>query len=414
MTISSAHRRCASVYVMVFSSALLVTLIGVSAVLAVRVRHRSIQGDKSFIAARGYAQSAVDLGLYTIANDPDWRTNYPNGAWFSDRSLGNGSITLTGVDPDDGDLSDSEGDSLVLVGTGNSGEACYHLQVTLVPPIQPLAALGTCLHAGDDVFVWFDGALSATDAPLSANDQFKNFGSVNGDVEADSVFAWNPINGTVTEGAAPKDLPDAGVFSEYVALATPIAFTGNISGTVLGPGLNPWGATNPDGVYYIDTAGSDLRIEGTRLEGTLLVDTGGGVLYIGEQVLFNPAREDYPVLIVDGDLSVEFDNSSPLEESDWETNFNPPQLPYEGQSDSDQSDEYPNELHGLVHVTGNLACQEHSIIQGVVICEGNAVCDDHLELTHDPDLVDAPPLHYTSYGVPAISPGSWQQTLPSN
>lgn len=403
--------RRASVYLMALGSAMLVTIIGVGAVLAVQVRQDGVQAANDFVAARFLAQSAVDQGLLILATESDWRTSYTNGAWLSKIALGDGRLTLLGQDPDDDDLADDGADSLILTGMGACGKSQYNLSVTLVPPIEPLEALSTCLHAGGDIDVDWAGSFTGTGAPLSANGYLWNLGTINADVEVQGGTTNTPINGTVTTPAPDKDLPDDDVFDKYVALATQISPPATMEFSVLAPGRNPWGALNADGVYYIDTGGGDLMIQATRIHGTLVVRTRGGIVYVAQQVLLHPARPDYPALIVRGHLQVGFESSNDLVESWWGTNYNPVGAPYEGQTDSDLSDRYFNGIQGLVHVTGSFRCVANSHIRGAVICEGDVYIDSALKVTHDPDLASSPPLHYTSYGPMAIVPGSWRQTI---
>ena len=405
-------RRRATIYVMVLGTALLVALIGISAMTAVRVRQRSVTGGNSAIVARHCAQSAVELGLLTLKTDTAWRTSKPNGVWISDQNLGSGTLTLEVTDPNDADLADSDAEAVIMTGTGNCAEARYQLQVTLVPTIEPLEALSTCLHSGGNIMINNWRVLDCRDAPVSTNARLTNVGYLYADVEANSVLAIRSISGTITAPAPSKDLPDPEVIEEYLALATAIPFTGTLQRAPLTSTYNPWGAANTDGVYSIDTGGSNLNISALRLDGTLLINTRGGTVYLGQDVHFKPARKDYPTLIVNGNLQLQIDCLHPLRESSWGINFNPPNAPYEGHADADTIDEYPNAIYGLIHVTGNLVIEDDTLVHGVIICNGSVTFNEDLTIEHDPDLVANPPLHYTCFGTPAIAPGTWRQSIP--
>lgn len=406
------HARRGSLYVLVLSGALIVTLIGVSAILAVRVRQRSAAGDEDLARARLAARSAVDFALGVMDTTADWRSVRPHGVWLSAQPLGPATASLRVLDPADGDLADDRGESLEVVGLGQCGPARYQLQVTLVPPLVPLEALNTCVHAGGGITVDWLASLTAGGAPVSTNGQLRNLGYVNGDVEAASVQTIRAINGSVTAPAEPKELPAAGLFGEYVRLACVSAAPLNIAGVLFSPGSNPWGAVHPDGVYYIDTRGYDAWIEGTRVFGTLVVRTGGATLHVGRAVHFSPARPDYPALVVAGHLDVAFDSAHGLSEDVWGRNFNPSHAPYDGESDSSLGDVYPSEVRGLVYATGGVRCREDSRLRGTLLCDLTLVCDDDLTITHDPAAYATPPLHFTTYGTPVPVPGSWRQTLP--
>ena len=169
-----------------------------------------------------------------------------------------------------------------------------------------------------------------------------NEGVIYGDAEARSTITnLGTIIGTQTVPVPDKAMPAATVVADYIVLATPITYGmvvgGVIDKQVLSPGNNPWGATDPDGVYYIDTLGGDLTIRASRIHGTLIVKCGAGTVRLETAALLHPYRTDYPTLIVDGDLEVLLDSGDiPLSEAQWEISFNPIGTPYEGAADDPQ------------------------------------------------------------------------------
>lgn len=123
------HRRRGSMYVAVLGVAMIVTVIGLSALMATRVERQYARGTGDFAQARLYAQSAIEMGFFWISDDPDWRTR----EWEADQPIGQGTYTLEGIDPDDDNLEAEPNNSIILIGTGVQGEARYKLQVTVVP-----------------------------------------------------------------------------------------------------------------------------------------------------------------------------------------------------------------------------------------------------------------------------------------
>ncbi|UCD48765.1 MAG: hypothetical protein JSW27_14670, partial [Phycisphaerales bacterium] len=130
------HRSSGSIYLHVLGASLLVTIIGLAALSAVRLQTRATQWAGDAAEARACAVSAVELGLLHVAQDPNWRTTWPHGAWLTDKILGSGLFALEGMDPRDGDLTDSEYEPLILTGTGSKGIARHRTQVTLVPVLR--------------------------------------------------------------------------------------------------------------------------------------------------------------------------------------------------------------------------------------------------------------------------------------
>ncbi len=409
------NRRGAAIYVVVLGTALVVSLLGLSALLAKRVRRRIDQDAADVAAARLYAQAAIEMGMLRIENSPSWRTSHPNGTWSSDQAIGDGTYTLLGVDPDDADLTDDDGDPVVLTGIGVHGRATQKMQVTLVPYEAPLEALRTCLHAGGKVTIATGKSITVTGAPLSTNNNVNVAGTVNGDVECLAKTGTGTVTGTVTTAAGSKSLPDADLFDQYKSIATEIPFSGDLDSHVLAPGVNTYGGgLNADGLYYMNIGSSTLTIQATRIHGTLVVETTNPtakVVLAGAALLEN-YRADYPVLIVKGKLEVALDSeTAALDESAFAVNFNPAGAPYQGTTDADQADVYPSEVRGLVHVTGTLTLSESARIEGAVIAEGAVTCGGANEIVHAPGLYENPPVGYLEPMVMRISPGTWCQVV---
>ena len=298
-------RNRGSIYLFVLASSLIITIIGMGSLFAVRVQSRSARTAEAATHVRLCAQSALELGLLMVTKDPNWRTTQANGHWLSGTSLGDATLSLEGIDPLDGDLTDNEYEPLVLTGTGQKGLARYKTQVTLVANVKALEALNTCVHAKKRLHVHLGNQLTASGAPASTNEDLDNDGTITGDVHADTVTAAGTITGELTEGAVQKRLPDAAVITDYLSKATTVPFTGDIDKQLLTPAYNPWGAENADGVYFIDTGDQDLTIKDSRIHGTLIVDVGNKKLFLTESLMLHDYRSDYPVLIVIGKLNIE-------------------------------------------------------------------------------------------------------------
>lgn len=124
-----------SVYIAVLGAAIIVTVIGLSALLVARVQQRSASGTSHFAKARLNAQSAVEMGLFLIKQNPTtWRSDFAAGVIPTNQPLGKeGSFSLEAVDPVDGSLTNNSTDPVLLIGIGYAGQARYKLQVQLTP-----------------------------------------------------------------------------------------------------------------------------------------------------------------------------------------------------------------------------------------------------------------------------------------
>ena len=106
-------RQRGSVYLAVLGASMLVTLIGVSAVMAVRIQGREAEAARTASAARDHARSAVELALLETRTNPDWADNTD---WRTARPIGRGWLTYRFL-PDSGTL-DNDDATVWIVGVG--------------------------------------------------------------------------------------------------------------------------------------------------------------------------------------------------------------------------------------------------------------------------------------------------------
>jgi len=402
---------------MVLGLAMIVTICGLGALAIGRIQLRAAAESQDWLEAQTLAFSAAEHAFARIKEDSNWRTTF-NGATITE-SLGRGTIQWRLVDETDGDLADSDSDPVVIEADGIMNRATYSLKVDLEMTGSGLAALDNCMASDAKVDVKNGDEGRFTGAPLYGNDQVKVSGKIYGDVFADQITGGGTIYGTVTAPAPATAMPPSGVFDSYVAKATTINLGGGGGSTktiqyfVLSPGSNPWGSTNADGVYYINTGNKNLRIRRARIHGTLVVKCGSGKkVKVEDAVFVKNYRGDYPALIVDGKVELKYKSDSySLKEWSYWVNFNPPGTPYNGSEDYDKWDSYPNEIQGLVHVTGDLKMKYSARVRGVVICESKVTIDGDNEIIHDATIPANPPVGYSSGagGDPQIT--SWSRSV---
>ena len=397
-----AHRRRGSTYLMVLGLGMIVTICGLGAIAIGRIQLRAAAESQDWLEAQTLAFSAAEHAFVRIKDTSNWRTTF-NGVTTT-KSLGRGTIQWRLVDETDGDLTDSDSDPVVIEAGGTMNRAVYSLKVNVEMSSTGLAALSNCMtsDAKVDVKNWDEGRF--TGAPLYGNGQVKVSGKIYGDVFANQITGGGTIYGTVTAPSPETAMPSSGVFDSYVAKATTIPLSGGGGSTrtlqyfVLSPGSNPWGSTNAEGVYYINTGTKNLIIKRARIHGTLVVQCGSGkTVKIEDAVFMKNYRSDYPALIINGkaELKYKSDSYDLMEQWYW-VNFNPPSTPYNGHSDYDKWDSYPNEIQGLVHVTGTLYMKYSARVRGVVICEDQVTIDGDNEIVHDSSIPANPPVGYSS------------------
>ncbi len=418
----SASLRCqcrrGSIYPAVLAYASLVTIIGLSALLALRSQRRANEGEIDFSQARLHARSAIELGMWVVENDAAWRATLPNGVWVKDRSIGTGTYTLEGIDPNDNDLANSALQPVVLTGTGVHGSARHKTEVRLEPEIRSLGCLGVALHAGANLN--FDTATVQSDRPISANGRVDSINSsIAADVEAVTTINGTGYTGTTTTGINPRSMPTSAAFDFYLDRGTPIAVydipvnagRARMASVLLSPASNPYGAeTNPTGIYVIDCQGLDMEIRLCRIVGTLVLLNPGPGSIVKQSVNWEPAVKNYPALLVRGALAISLD-AADLSEAATGVNFNPPGTPDHDDTDADLDDTYHSKIKGIVYVADDLFTSGSSEFDGMVVVGGTLNATGELDLEYKSRYFDNPPPGF--YEVPGmrVVAGSWKQMV---
>ena len=405
-------------YVAILGTATLVAVIGLSALTLARIQHRTGQGTSDQAEARLYARSAIEMGLFWMNGDPDWRTGFPNGAWATKQPIGNGSFTLEGIDRVDADLANSDSDSLDLVGTGFKGDAQYKLQVTLEAQGGALTCLETSLHAGTDL-IFDDATVNGTQVISANNNVAATSSNIYPNVEAVNAIGGSTFWRSRTQGVASRAMPEpATAFESYKTNGNwiPISSIPTDSGiriiseTAISPTNNPYGdtTTNDEGIYVIDCLNQDLQLRNCRIVGTLvLLNAGTGSSMYGS-MNWQPAIANYPALLVSGSFSFDTEATA-LSESSIGVDFN---------EDSDMVDTYPSLITGLVYVSGDVAVTNTVNLQGTLVVgvtltatgpNGPPTAD--LNLTYSDVFLNNPPPGFGEVAQMVISPGTWRQVV---
>lgn len=416
------HPRAGYLYVGVLTTALIVGLIGVSAMSVARVKFDAAQRQSHLSSAQALARSAIEDAVIQINADASWRTNLTSGVEYPDpaHNLAGGSYTWSIVDSD-GDLTDDDADAVWLTGTGQVGDAVFVETVMLQPTGAALSCLEASFHCGNSVTL-------GSAADLDTNQVFSSNGSIDaraalakidGNAEAVGTIQ-GAVTGTTTEGITPRRMPSESVFDYYLRNGTWIDFDSldnggggkRIRDAVISPKLNPFGtATNVEGIYVIDCQNQQLTIMNTRVLGTLVLVNSSASTFIDESQYWSPAVLNYPTLLVEGNVTFRYTQSD-LDEDDRGTNFNPVGAPYEGNEDTDELDIYPSKIKGLVYVSGTL---KFPILTGDSLIDGSVVCgslDARSDATfqYRATFLNYPPPGFASGNPMRIAPGTWHRT----
>jgi hypothetical protein len=218
---SKRTRRRGGVYIVVLGSAMIVSLLGLAALMGQRIQNRMLTTSADITQARLNANTAVESALLTMKNDANWRTSQPNGNWFTGRGTGAGTCTLSVTDPLDANLANDANEPFLIRGIGYRGKAEQRFEVTVDSRREPLSCLRSAVAATNI------GLLSdtlRTDGLISANTVSATSAQVYGTVEAVTV-SGSTYHGTATqiEAADRPAMPDwSTVFNYYRTNGTEI------------------------------------------------------------------------------------------------------------------------------------------------------------------------------------------------
>ncbi|MEN0110138.1 MAG: hypothetical protein AAF805_05405, partial [Planctomycetota bacterium] len=280
-----------------------------------------------------------------------------------------------------------------------------------------LTCLEAAVCAGDDVNVNDDGRLTGSGF-VHANDNTWGGGGASFDLDAHAVGTTHggDYNGDEFRGVAARELPGDHVFDWYLKVGAEIKLSdlSNIFGTrymqwdFFSRQVNTHGSPNPRGVYWIDCGGQNVRIKWGRQLGTLVLLDVGPDSRVEDVCVLQAEAQNYPVLLVQGDIDIDLRSSLTGQEMREAsvTNYNPPGVPYNGVSDNDKKDDYPARLDGIVYATGRITFTDDSEVHGAIVAGGvvAVAANDELRIEYRPYAFDYPP--------PGFSAGHGARMLP--
>ncbi len=121
--------------------ALIVTVIGLSAVGATRVRNREAALAADADKARFYAQSYIDLMIFRLRAAPTWRTTHLSNVWSTNAALAEATVAYKLVDEQDGLLAGNDTQPVRLYAKATVGQAVRLYSVLLQPTTEAAANL---------------------------------------------------------------------------------------------------------------------------------------------------------------------------------------------------------------------------------------------------------------------------------
>lgn len=423
------NRRRGFLYLAVLLVALMVALCSMSAISIMQSQQRSVTDGVASLRAQTLADSAIAFGLAQINDNPAWRTSFTHGVNSTPVSLNSGTASGTisfRLDDPDGNLTNDTLQGLKLIGIGRCGAAAAACSVQLEPAGEGLPVLNysvsvgstlsssTSVHWIQDAGIYARGNVSISNPPCFLSDRIL----ANGWISYEWGIYWNNTYG-ISQFQPALQFPGASWPEYYDRVGTMISIDDiptqggihRMENIVLFPGNNPYGEANGLGVYVIDCEGENLQISNARLAATLLIKNPGANSIINGAIHWQPAVDDFPALLVQGNITIAHGNL-PLQEATVQQNLNPTGCPYRGSEDNDTNDVYPSKIDGLIYVNGTLALGSQTVarteIDGCVVCQtlnptGNA------KIIHSPEISQNPPPGFRSDSKMRIVSGSYRR-----
>lgn len=406
-----------TIYVAVLGVSLIVAVISITAIHVARIEMREVIAVNEVSRARLMAESGVEFAVCKIKSNPLWRDDYTSGVTNTLSGLlsiltGSGQFDFTLTDSD-GDLDDDNQDAVTLRSVGTAGGATSVVEVLLQPTGAGISCLEASLHSAGPIFVQ---ATVVTDQMVSANSDITISGgmSIQGEAWSTGAISGTVTDVTYTNRTPPRVMPDpTTVFEYYIANGTSInsgSIGSHIEQCIISPGSNPYGlgVKNSQGIYVIDCQGGSMTLRNCRIEGTLVFLNAAGGVKLEGSIYWKPAISNFPALMVEGPVQMDWDRNVSLSELTEGVNFNPAHTPDNSTSDNDQTDSYPSNLEGLVYINGNMTITRSSRYSGVVVVSGTVQSDASSDYNYDQTFLNNAPPGFASGAEMQIVPGTWK------
>lgn len=401
-------RRQAFLYVAVLFTTLIV-MVSVTAALTISTSNLRGETDRS---SRGqalrFAESEIHRQASMMRTSSLWRSTATNNVFSAWHPITANGIDVTGSSlvrhrfyDSDGLLADDLTDSVELTVHAKVGRSEAAITVQLESDPAPLNLLRYSVTAADDMRFESGGALSC-ERPVQVFDDCKTdtWGILTTPQLACSGDLQMTLRGDLVGSSV--TLPGYDVVAKYIALGTELPLgsipqsDGDlvIQDQLLSPTANPFGVTDPAGIYWLDAGGRDVIISDCRFDATLSIQNAGQVEIRGGIVWNYPTNPD---VILATNAPIRFTGvEATLDEAVRGRNFNPASSPYrQSLSNNTATDLYPTELQGVVYSSDDfrldpLISNTSLHVTGAIVAKDVRI-DGYVTVTQLDELLSVPP-----------------------
>jgi len=371
---------------------------------------KAAQNRNSIRQAYQAAYSGIDYCLYLSTLYADWRTRYGGGNWIANYTVGTGKVTVSAADPTDGSIAGNPIHTVAFTAASSSGLAKRSLTARGTPPPGQTLRYVLC---------------SLTNADMELRQGVSVYGDVRtrGNINADSNVSLAGNIYTATGAAVTASLVDADtqVIRTDRALATPpvslswfqsaakeLSLPSSfghylIDKALLTPTNNPFGLTQPDGLYYFDAHGFEVWIGDSYINATLIIANSSRVL-IRHGCYLKTFSSQYPALLSTGDIAFEIERN--LKESIADVDFN---------GNGNKTDTFVSQICGVIYSATKVTGFQKNSDPGPFYVRG-AVVSNEIRITtgasfyvyYDPGLAETAVAGFQGPGL-VLSAGSLRE-----
>lgn len=402
-------QRGAFLYVAVLFTTLIV-MISVSAALTISTANLRGETDRTDQGeALRLAESEIHRQAAILRTSSQWRSTAINDVfsdWHSlttDGSAGGNqnSQVRHRFHDSDGQLDDDPTDGVELTVHARVGNSAAAITVFLESDPKPLDLLRYSVTAADDIHFDLGGTISC-ERPVQVLDDCRT--STSGILTTPQLECSGSVQMTLRGdlAASAVSLPGNDVVATYIALGTEIPLvsipqTGGgllIEDRLLSKTLNPFGAVDAAGIYWLDAAGNKVIISHCRFDATLAIRNASEIEIRGGINWNYPTSPDV-ILATDAPITMTGVEGI-LDEADRDINFNPASSPYrESLSNSTNEDTYPCELRGVVYSSNDFTLDPLVNDEQLRLC-GSLIAYDlriegYMAVTQLNELLNNPP-----------------------
>ena len=266
-------RRQGTAYVLVLGSAMLVTIIGLSSMMAMRVQHRSADSSNDVALARNYAQSAIELATLEIYNDISWRDNIAHDTWSTSKVIGRGGCSWKLVDEVNNSLKADRNATVRVFGKGVAGDSTWIYSVLVQPPLEEIPT--NLLSNGDfedGISDWHDWNCNIEESDITHNGMKSILIDNRNSIDA---TCYQYIDGFIENGTT----YDVEVWARMQSTATDLV---TISLKLV----------TTDGTKMVNTTSTQVGTDWTKISGTLTPTWTGTLTQVRWRVFTYPDGDE--------------------------------------------------------------------------------------------------------------------------